>query len=158
MPFPKDAQSRGGKHPNSEKQKEIARSLALARQTIAEARAAITERGRSISSLNRVKTGIFNRLVKSWEVDDFEKTCGELEKAIAAFERDKVRHPDRYSSLTVRRFPGHDDKGNRWLLVVIYSIYRGANREIAPRLRFADTIRDRFHHDGAVQYTQVGFD
>jgi len=157
MSFPKSAQTKGGKAPSTEAQKEAVRQAILAREIWKKAKGAITERGKSISSLNRIRPGIFKRLVKSWD-GNFEENCAQVEKAIAAFECDKMRHPDRYDSLEVKRIPGNDGAGSQWLLFVVYAVYRGTNREVAPRVRFADSIRDRYHSDGTQQWEQLGFD
>ena len=88
MPFPKEAQRKGGRSPASDKQK------AIARQTIQQIRpwerstGPRSQMGKALSSRNRVKLDnfVFHRVIRSWEVDDFWGECAVAEQAIAALQ------------------------------------------------------------------------
>lgn len=111
MPFPKSAQSKGGKAPASAVQKQTAREWMQQNRPWRNSTGARSPLGKLSVKYNAVLPGSYKRFVKSWE-EDFEQGCLEAEQAIAAFEADRRVYPADYDALRVKRYQGQDGNGN----------------------------------------------
>ncbi|MBW4527705.1 MAG: hypothetical protein KME18_21385 [Phormidium tanganyikae FI6-MK23] len=147
MPFPKSAQSKGGKAPASACQKQTARAWLQQHQPWSDSTGPKSQLGKISAKYNAVRPGAYQRFVKSWK-EDFEQGCLEAEQAIAAFEVDQALHPADYDSLTVKRYWGQDSSGNRWCFYVVYVTFIGTEATTQARRAIAETIRNRFHSAG----------
>lgn len=144
MPFPKSAQSKGGKAPASAVQKQTAREWMQQHRPWRNSTGARSPLGKLSAKYNAVRPGSYKRFVKSWE-EDFEQGCLEAEQAISAFEADQRLHPSDYDALQVKRYQGQDLSGNRWCLFVVYVTYVGSEETTQDRIIVARAIRTQFH-------------
>jgi hypothetical protein len=144
MPFPKEAQSKGGKAPASAVQKQTAREWMQQHQPWRNSTGARSPLGKLSTKYNAVRPGSYKRFVKSWE-EDFEQGCWEAEQAISVFEADQRIHPFDYDSLKVKRYQGQDGNGNCWCLFMVYATYIGTQETIQARIEVARAIRKQFH-------------
>ncbi|MBN8564073.1 MAG: hypothetical protein J0L70_26405 [Leptolyngbya sp. UWPOB_LEPTO1] len=144
MPFPKSAQSKGGKAPASAVQKQAAREWVQQHRPWRNSTGARSPLGKLSVKYNAVLPGSYKRFVKSWE-EDFEQGCLEAEQAIFAFEADRRLYPADYASLQVKRYQGQDGNGNRWCLFMVYATYIGSEETTQDRITVARAIRTQFH-------------
>lgn len=84
MPFPKSAQSKGGKAPASAVQKQTVREWVQQHRLWRNGTGAKSPLGKLNPKYNAVRPDSYKRFVKSWE-EDFEQDCLETEQAISAF-------------------------------------------------------------------------
>lgn len=155
MPFPKSAQVKGGKAAATEFQKQAARLWMQTHRPWERSPGPKSSLGKLTSRYNALKPGIYRKFVKSWETEDFEAACQEIEAAIAAFEADRQQYPEVYHSLQVRHFQGATATGEQWILCVIYVTYNGTEATIQPRVRIAAMIQKHFGTEGKTGWTEL---
>jgi hypothetical protein len=155
MPFPKSAQINGGKAAATESQKQAARLWMQTHRAWERSTGPKSSLGQLTSRYNALKPGIYKKFVKSWEVEDFEAACQDVEAAIAAFEADRQQYPESYYSLQVRRFQGATATGEQWILCIIYVTYSGNGATIQQRVRIAEMIQDRFRTEGKIGWEEL---
>jgi hypothetical protein len=117
MPFPKEAARRGGRHPNSDRQKAIARETIKKVKPWQKSTGPKSAIGKIVARYNSLQLGAYSRFVKG-SGEAFETECLEVEQAIAMLERDCITHRENYNLFKPRRFSGLQED-TRWLLVSV---------------------------------------
>jgi hypothetical protein len=136
MPFPKEAQKKGGSRPATESQKEAAKQWAIANQPWLNSTGPKSWEGKHTSSVNAIKA-TYSREVKSWESENFDGDCASAEEAIAELQRLFDESPDIGFISITRRFGEKD--GKRWACYAV-KLKRKIYHELSLEARIAQQV------------------